>query len=106
MPRPLRLHIHLQPRAACSRIVSRWEDGLKVQVQAPPVGGAANAALIELLAEALALPRRAIRIAHGASSRDKVVEIETSNLAACQQRVEEILAALVGARVDKAKGHD
>jgi uncharacterized protein YggU (UPF0235/DUF167 family) len=40
------------------------------------VDGAANEALVALLAEELGVPRRDVRIVHGATSRTKVVEIE------------------------------
>lgn len=53
-----------------------WEQGvLKARLTAPPVDGAANEALIALLAERLGLPKRDIRIVHGATSRRKTVEI-------------------------------
>jgi uncharacterized protein len=53
-----------------------WETGaLKAHLTAPPVDGAANEALLALLAEKLGLPRRAIRIVQGAASRQKIVEI-------------------------------
>jgi uncharacterized protein len=48
---------------------------LKVRLHAPPVDGAANDALIALLAERLGVPRRDVRIVQGATSRSKVVEI-------------------------------
>ncbi len=48
---------------------------LKVHVTAPPVGGAANEALIAFLAQRLNLPKRDIRIIHGLSGRQKIVEI-------------------------------
>lgn len=92
---PLRLRIHLQPRAARTQIVGRHGEALKVQVHAPPVGGAANAALVDLLAQVLGLPRRAIRILHGATGRDKLVEVECPDPAAC--------LAQLSARVDKEK---
>jgi uncharacterized protein len=47
-----------------------------VRVAAPPVDGAANAALVELLADVLGVPRRYVHVVAGASSRSKVVEIE------------------------------
>ena len=96
-PAVLRLQIHLQPRAARNRIVGVHGDALKVQVHAPPVEGAANAALLELLAETLAVPRRAIRIVQGTASRNKVVEIDAADPAACQRRLD----ALLETRVDK-----
>lgn len=90
-PVTFRLHIHLRPRAARNRIVGRQGDAIAIQVHAPPVGGAANAALVDLLADTLAVPRRAIRILRGTTSRDKLVEIQTTDLAACQRRLGDAL---------------
>ena len=87
VPSVLRLRVRLQPRAARSRIVGRHGAAIKIQVHAPPVDGAANAALIDLLAETLAVPRRAIHIVSGATNREKLVEIEAADLAACNQRL-------------------
>lgn len=70
----MRLAVRVIPRS--SRNAIKWEQGiLKAHLIAPPVDGAANEALLALLAERLGLPRRAISIAHGATSRQKVVEI-------------------------------
>jgi len=66
-----------------------WEQGsLKARLTAPPVDGAANEALQELLAKRLALPRRAISIVHGATSRQKVVEIAGLTVADIQHRLQ------------------
>jgi len=97
---PWRLQVHLQPRARQNRILSRQGGAIKIQVHAPPVEGAANAALIGVLAAALGVPRRCIHILRGATSRTKLVEVHTSDLAACHRRLEEAL----GARVDKLEG--
>ena len=48
---------------------------LVIRVAAPPVDGAANDAVIDLLADRLDIPRRNIRIVSGAASRQKRVEI-------------------------------
>ncbi len=49
-------------------------DGvLRVRVTAPPVDGAANEALLRLLADRLGVPRRDLRLVSGASARQKVV---------------------------------
>ena len=70
----MRLTVRVIPRSRCNAIV--LEQGvLKVRLRAPPVDGAANDALITLLAQRLGLPKRAISIAHGAAGRQKVVEI-------------------------------
>ena len=52
-------------------------DGtLKVRLQSPPVDGAANEELVEVLAEVFDVPRRAVTIVGGAQSRTKRVQLE------------------------------
>ena len=52
-------------------------DGtLRARVAAPAVDGAANQALIQLLAAELGVPRRDVRIVAGAASRTKLVVVE------------------------------
>ena len=68
------LTVKVYPRSKKNRV--EWEQGqLKVHVTAPPVEGAANEALVALLAERLDLPKRAISIVRGATGRQKTVEI-------------------------------
>jgi uncharacterized protein len=70
----VRLTVRVIPRS--SRNAITWEQGvLKARLTAPPVDGAANDALVALLAQRLGLPKRSISIAHGATSRQKIVEI-------------------------------
>ncbi len=58
-------------------VVDGWHDGaLRVRLAAPPVDGKANDALVAWLAAELGLPRRAVRIRHGESSRRKRLEID------------------------------
>lgn len=71
-----RFAVHVQPRASRSEIVGIHGAALKVRVTAPPVDGAANAALIAVLSEAFAVPRTAVRILAGESSRSKIVEVD------------------------------
>jgi hypothetical protein len=72
----------VQPRASRSEVVGLHGAALKVRVHAPPVGGAANEALVELLAERLGVPRRAVRVVAGETSRAKTVEIDGTTEAA------------------------
>ena len=51
-------------------------EALKVRLAAPPVDGAANEALVALLAEELGVPRRSIRIVAGGSARSKLVQVD------------------------------
>jgi len=71
----VRFAVRVQPRASASEIVGTHGDALKVRLSAPPVDGAANEALVELLAERLGVRRASIRIASGASARTKVIEV-------------------------------
>ena len=70
------LSVRVIPRASKSAIAGRRGDALLVRLSAPPVDGAANAALIELLAKAFSIPRRQISIVSGETSRDKRVSLE------------------------------
>ena len=72
----VRFAVRVQPRASRSEVAGVLGDALKVRLQAPPVDGAANAALVDFLADALGVPRRAVRIVAGESSRSKVVEVD------------------------------
>ncbi|HTK48669.1 MAG TPA: DUF167 family protein [Gemmatimonadaceae bacterium] len=72
----VRVAVHVQPRASRSEIVGLHGTALKVRLQAPPVEGAANDALVALLAERLGVARRAVRVVAGAASRAKTVEID------------------------------
>jgi uncharacterized protein (TIGR00251 family) len=74
--------VHVQPRASRSEVVGTHGAALKVRLLAPPVGGAANDALVALLAERLGVPTRAVRIVAGMTSRAKTVEIDGTTEAA------------------------
>jgi uncharacterized protein len=66
---------HVTPRARSERIACEGEK-LRVWLRAPPVKGAANAALIELFARTLSLPMRAVTLERGATARQKTLAIE------------------------------
>jgi len=68
--------VRLTPRAGIDRIDGVVDGVLRVRVTAAPVDGAANAALVRLLAQALRVPPSAVRLASGASSRSKRVVVE------------------------------
>ena len=66
----------VQPRASRARLGPIHGDRLKVAVTSPPVDGEANAAVIDLFARALGVPRGAIAVTAGASSRRKTLRID------------------------------
>ncbi len=84
----MRISVRVVPRS--SRNAIEWEDGaLKVRLTAPPVEGAANEALLALLAQHLGLAKRDIQIVHGATGRHKTVEITGMTLEELEQRIRE-----------------
>jgi uncharacterized protein len=72
---PTRLALRVSPGARTSGVVGRHGNAWKVRVTAPPEGGKANDAVVELLASALDVPARTISIVSGRSGRDKLVEL-------------------------------
>ena len=67
------LSVKLQPRASKNEILGPQGNELRIRVTAPPVDSAANAALIEFLAERLDCPRGRITLVRGQTSRHKVL---------------------------------
>ena len=84
-----RLAIKVVPGASRSGIAGWLGDTLKVRVTAPAEQGKANAAVEELLAEALGLPRDCVRIAKGTASPRKVVEIAGLSEVEVRSRLEQ-----------------
>jgi uncharacterized protein (TIGR00251 family) len=80
------ISVRVIPRSSKNSLA--WEQGkLKVRLTSPPIDGAANEALVALLAEQLALPKRQITIVRGASSRQKTVEITGATLEDVEQKL-------------------
>ena len=79
------LAVRAQPGAKKTAVVGIYGEGtaaqLKVAVHAPPIEGRANAELIAFLSEAFALPKSAIELASGESSRSKIFLLRGISLA-------------------------
>lgn len=71
-----KISVKVVPKASRDRIAGWVGDALKVCVTAPPERGKANAAVVALLAEALGMPRSAVRITAGETSPRKIVAID------------------------------
>ena len=69
----VQLALKVVPGASRDRIVGVLGDALKVAVSKPPAGGAANKAVIQLLAARLGLPAAAITITRGHTNPRKEV---------------------------------
>jgi hypothetical protein len=82
-----RITVRVHPRAKRSAITGRLGNAWKLDLAAPPVDGKANEECVRYFAELAGAPRLRVRIVTGASSRNKVVEIEGIS----QEALEEIL---------------
>jgi uncharacterized protein len=67
--------VKVVPGASKDRIVGEYAGGLKVTVSKPPEGGAANRAVIELLAAVLGVPKSHVEIIRGQSDARKTVRV-------------------------------
>ena len=81
----LTFKIRVVPRSSRTEIVGEHDGALRVRLTAPPVEGAANLALVRLLARALDVSPGAIEIISGKSSRTKTVKIVGSSVASLER---------------------
>jgi uncharacterized protein (TIGR00251 family) len=80
LPHGVRLAVQITANAKKTEVTGVQDDALKLKLQAQPIDGKANEALVRFLAEALALPRSAISITHGLSNKRKLIEVTADNL--------------------------
>jgi uncharacterized protein (TIGR00251 family) len=91
------------PRAPRTEVAGLMDDGtLKVRLAAPPVGGAANRALIEFLAEALHLPASHVDIIAGETSERKLVSL----VGISPEEVDAVVQRLLGRPSSAGRGSD
>ena len=74
--RGITIKISVHPKSTHRGISGISGDVLKIKVNAPPVGGAANKEVIEILSDKFHIRKTAIKIIKGLTSRNKVVELE------------------------------
>ncbi|HZJ55764.1 MAG TPA: DUF167 domain-containing protein [Myxococcaceae bacterium] len=82
------MSVRAKPRASRPGIGAVREGTLEVRVSAPPVEGAANEAIVELLARSLDLPRRSVSLVSGEHGRTKRVRIEGLTLDEVRDRLQ------------------
>ena len=68
--------IYVQPRASKTEISGMHDGMLRIRLAAPPVDGAANAALVAFIAARLDIAKSKVRVISGLASRRKVVRVE------------------------------
>ena len=81
------LAVRVIPRARRTFVDGERAGAILIRLAAPPVDGAANDALVTFLAATLGVPRRAVTILAGHTSRDKRVEIAGIDDAAVRARL-------------------
>jgi uncharacterized protein (TIGR00251 family) len=70
------IDVRVIPRSSRSGLAGIRDDALLLRLHAPPVDGAANAEVVEILSDVLGVPRRAVTIVTGGRSRLKRVRVE------------------------------
>jgi hypothetical protein len=70
-------------------VIGRYGESWKVAVAAAPENGNANAAVLDLLAAALRVPRSSVELVGGRSGRDKVVALHGVSAAEADERLAE-----------------
>ena len=80
LPDGVRLAVQITPNARKTEVVGVLDDALKLKLQAQPIEGKANDALVRYLAETLAVPRSAVTITHGLTSKRKLIEVRSASL--------------------------
>lgn len=76
------LTLHIQPGAKKTEFAGLHGDALKIRLAAPPVDGKANEALVKFVAETLKLPKSAVSLKSGQTSRRKVLEVQGAEVGA------------------------
>lgn len=83
------LTLHIQPGAKKTEFAGRHGDALKIRLAAPPVDGKANEALVRFVAETLKLPKSAVSLKSGQTSRRKVLEVQGATAEAVAHLIED-----------------
>ena len=80
LPGGVRLAVQIAANAKKTEVIGLLDDALKLKLQAQPIEGKANEALIRYLADTLAVPRSAITLTHGHTNKRKLLEILSPTL--------------------------
>ncbi|WP_347247669.1 DUF167 family protein [Zoogloea sp.] len=78
------LALHIQPGARKTEVAGLHGEALKIRLAAPPVDGKANAALLAFLAQACGVPKSAVSLLSGETSRSKRVRIVGADASALE----------------------
>jgi uncharacterized protein len=94
-PEGLLIDVRVQPKSAQNAIVGEHDGALKIKLNAPPVEGKANKALVQCLAKWLRCPKSALEIVSGQTSRSKRILVRIDADADLKERREALKHILV-----------
>jgi len=77
--RGIKFKVFIQPRSSKNMITGLHGDALKIKIKAPPVDGAANKMCIQYLAKCLKVPKSALEIISGHTSRSKLILLQVTD---------------------------
>jgi uncharacterized protein (TIGR00251 family) len=80
LPGGVRIAVQITPNAKKTEVTGVLDDALKLKLQAQPIEGKANEALVKYLAGVLKVPRSAVTITHGHTNKRKLIEVMSSTL--------------------------
>ena len=72
------LRVSVVPNAKATQVVGLHDGALRIRLAAPPIEGRANEAVCAWVAKELGLPKRAVRLRRGSTSRQKQLEVDAS----------------------------
>jgi uncharacterized protein len=90
---PVRISVRAKPRAKRSQILRLEGLSADIALAAPPADGAANAELLALLSTTLSVPKSALHLVLGESSKHKVVAVTGLSAEEVMQRLLRAAAA-------------
>lgn len=70
------LHVRVQPNSSREGIAGIKNDALLIRLNAPPVEGRANEALVRFLSKRLGVPKSRLSIMQGEKGRNKLVAVQ------------------------------
>ena len=79
--------VFVAPRSSANGVLGLHNGELKIALTAPPVDGAANKALVELMAKKLGVSKGAVSLVSGETSRHKLIKATGISASDAAQRL-------------------